>query len=111
MAAFNRSPEQSDDGSTAKKQVASAEEESKEIHESTMTPQALPEMDGRSHGRVREEGWGNDGLKFPEVNSPVPGTRPTDHCHLIAPAGSEVKEHSDYIKYPPSQGTSNKSKE
>ena len=91
MAAFNRSPEQSDDGSTAKKQVASAEEESKEIHESTMTPQALPEMDGRSHGRVREEGWGKDGLKFPEVNSPVPGTRPTDHCDLIAPAGSEVK--------------------
>ena len=54
----NRSPEQSDEGSTAKKQVASAEEESKEIHESTMTPQALPEMDGRSHGWVREEGGG-----------------------------------------------------
>ena len=58
MAAFNRSPEQSDEGRTAKKQVASAEEESKEIHESTVTPQALPEVDGRSHGRVREEGGG-----------------------------------------------------
>ena len=51
MDAFNRLSEQSDDGSTAKKQVASTEEESKEIPESTMTPQALPEMDGRSHGR------------------------------------------------------------
>ena len=50
MAAFNRSPEQSDDGSTAKKQVASAEEESKEIHESTMTPQALPEWMGGAMG-------------------------------------------------------------
>ena len=56
MDAFNRLSEQSDDGSTAKKQVASTEEESKEIPESTMTPQALPEMDGRSHGRVREGG-------------------------------------------------------
>lgn len=58
-------------------------------------------------------GWGrgDNGLKFPEVTSPVPGTRPTHHCDLIAPAGSEVKEHSDYIRYPPSQGTSNKSKE
>ena len=42
--------------------------------------------------KVKAEGWGKDGLKFPEVNSPVPGTRPTDHCDLIAPAGSEVKE-------------------
>lgn len=108
MAAFNRSPEQSDEGRTAKKQVASAEEESKEIHESTVTPQALPEeepWEGEGGGR------GDDGFKFPEVTSPVPGTRPTDHCDLIAPAGSEVKEHSDYIRYPPSQGTSNKSKE
>lgn len=76
-----------------------------------MTPRALPEMDGRSHGKVR--GWrrGDDGLKFPEMISPVPGTRHTDHCDLVAPTGSVVKEHSDYIRTPPGQSTSNKSKE
>ena len=62
-------------------------------------------------GRRGGGGGGDDGLKFPEVISPVPGTRHTDHCDLVAPTVSEVKEHSDYIRTPPDQSTSNKSKE
>lgn len=50
------------------------------------------------------------GLKFPGVTSPVPGTKHREGCDLIIPTHSEVKEHSDYIRTPPGQGTSNKPK-
>ena len=53
---------------------------------------------------------GDDGLKFPGARSPVPGARHTDHCDLFVPTGSEVKEHPAYIRNPPGQGTSSKSK-
>lgn len=60
---------------------------------------------------VRGGRRGDHGLKFPAASSPVPGARHTDHCDLIVPTGGKVKEHPDYIRNPPGQGTSSKSKE
>lgn len=40
----------------------------------------------------------------------VPGTRHTDHSDLVVPTGGKGKEHPDYIRNPPGQGTSSKSR-
>lgn len=73
-----RQPEQRDDGGTAKRQAASADERSKEIPESSASPKQHVRWMGGPTRRVRGGRRGDSGLKFPAASYPS-GTRNQAH--------------------------------